>query len=222
LRIVCISDVHGKINEVTLPAGDVLVMAGDILKNFSRNPDTDALLQEESLKLLDTAVAKCGFKHTLFIAGNHDWIGERNRSAFKGLKFIKQLCDEAITIEGITFYGSSWQPEFCNWAFNLPRCGRRLEQAWNAIPVNTDVLITHTPPYGIRDQVDYGNGRELSDHLGCELLTERLKQLKLKVHVFGHIHSGYGVTKLGETTYVNAAVCNESYRPVNAPIIVEV
>ena len=50
--------------------------------------------------------------------------------------------------DNVRIYGSPWQPEFYNWAFNLPRNGEEMKARWDAIPDNTDILITHGPAYG--------------------------------------------------------------------------
>ncbi|MCL7421771.1 MAG: hypothetical protein M8364_12785 [Methylobacter sp.] len=124
------------------------------------------------------------------------------------------LEDSGIEIDGVKFWGSPWQPFFCNWAFNLPR-GPKLAAVWAKIPEDIDVLITHTPPYGILDKIDDG------ESVGCEDLSEALKRVKPKIHVFGHIHESYGVLEQDGTIYVNASLNNGYYHLVNAPIVVD-
>jgi Icc-related predicted phosphoesterase len=58
---------------------------------------------------------------------------------------------------------------------------------WSAIPEDTDVLVTHGPPFGILDQ-NYNK-----EHVGCESLTEHVLRIKPQLHIFGHIHEDYGV-----------------------------
>ncbi|MGZ4996591.1 MAG: hypothetical protein ACXV8J_01995 [Methylobacter sp.] len=122
--------------------------------------------------------------------------------------------NSGIEIEDVQFWGSPWQPEFYDWVFNLPS-GSLLAAMWALIPDDTDVLITHTPPYGILDQVTIG------EHVGCEDLREAVKRVMSKVHVFGHIHKSYGMLKQNGITFINASVCDERYQPVNAPIAVD-
>ena len=117
---------------------------------------------------------------------------------------------------GIKIYGSPWQPEFCNWAFNLPRTGLELQEKWENIPKDTDILITHGPPWGHLDVV-----RGRTDNLGCELLRQRVDEIKPKIHVFGHIHSGYGYKFENETHFINASVLNESYIYKQSPVSIE-
>ncbi|XP_045585340.1 metallophosphoesterase MPPED2 [Procambarus clarkii] len=126
------------------------------------------------------------------------------------------LQDEPYTICGIKLYGTPWQPEFCNWAFNLPR-GKLCLDKWDAIPVETDVLITHTPPIGHGDLCCTGV------RAGCvELLSTVQTRVKPKYHVFGHIHEGYGVTTDGKIIFINASTCNINYVPVNPPIVFDI
>jgi len=136
------------------------------------------------------------------------------------------LQDSGCEIEGLRFWGSPWQPWFMDWAFNLPRKGEKLRAKWNLIPMDTDVLITHGPPYGVLDEVRprmtaWGPAEEGSGHLGCEELAIRLAAVRPRVHVFGHIHDGYGIHKQAGTTYVNASICTEEYRPTNPPIVID-
>tara|TARA_Y100000296_G_C5174834_1_gene259491 strand:- start:2061 stop:2591 length:531 start_codon:yes stop_codon:yes gene_type:complete len=59
---------------------------------------------------------------------------------------IKYLNDSSITIDGIKFWGSPIQPWFHDWAFNRKR-GNEIRKHWELIPTNTDVLLTHGPPF---------------------------------------------------------------------------
>jgi Icc-related predicted phosphoesterase len=157
-------------------------------------------------------------KYKLAIAGNHDiWMEKASRSEINAIipPGIHYLQDEGVTIEGLNFWGSPVQPEFFDWAFNRKR-GSVIQQHWDLIPKNTDVLITHGPVMSILDKTIQGT------HVGCaNLFTTITEQLKLKLHVFGHIHNGYGVEVKNNTMFVNAAVCGEDYKPTNVPRIIQ-
>jgi Icc-related predicted phosphoesterase len=128
-------------------------------------------------------------------------------------KDINYLCDEELIIDGIKFYGTPYQPIFYHWAFNLDE--ENLKEKWAKIPSDTDVLLTHCPPKGILDS-----------GFGSESLLLKINELKLKLHVFGHIHNPYGVTGKtingNNTIFANASVVNQQYLPVNKPIIVNI
>ncbi|MBS3954998.1 MAG: metallophosphatase domain-containing protein [Methylomicrobium sp.] len=206
MRIVCLSDTHGMTDRIEIPDGDVLVAAGDIcLAGY-----------DSELKLFDEFMLSLPHKTKFLVAGNHDWpIADGVSFYFKRLiKNVIYLEDRGVEIDGVKFWGSPWQPEFFNWAFNLPR-GLPLAQMWSRIPDDTDVLITHTPPYGILDQIYSGEA------VGCEDLLHALERIQPKLHIFGHIHEGYGVMERKGTIFVNASICDAGYEPVNAPIVID-
>lgn len=210
MRIVCVSDTHGRHTQVTVPDGDVLVFAGDFM--------TDGRNVLEIIQFLRWLRSQ-PHKHKVVIAGNHDRLLEEAPGLFRPWleKDCHYLQDTGCEIEGVKFWGSPYQPEFSNWAFNKER-GLPIRQHWKLIPDDTDVLITHGPAHGILDQS--GRGFE---HLGCEELMDVIdNRLQLQLHVCGHIHGGYGRVTKRRTTFVNASVLNESYHLQNEPIIVDI
>lgn len=220
MRIVTISDTHCQLDDITIPDGDVLIHSGDL--TYRGN------IQETSKELFALSKHRARFKSIVLVEGNHDWLGQNNPSIMDQMCIdngITLLRDSGTVIDGIHFYGSPWQPEFCNWAFNLPR-GQALKEKWDLIPDNTQVLLTHGPPMGILDTVERYIAKEAEwglEHLGCTDLYNRVVQLKdLRLHSFGHLHFGYGQLKMGNTTFVNASCCTEKYRPTNKPIVVDV
>jgi len=56
-------------------------------------------------------------------------------------------------------------------------------------------------------------------HVGCAELKRAVNRVKPRVHVFGHVHEGYGVLKQQPTTFINACSVNRAYKPVNKPIV---
>lgn len=206
MRTVLISDTHTKHQYFKVPDGDLLIHAGD-LTNKGSQLDLDDFIEWFRAH---------PHKHKVFIAGNHDFCFERQlytQSSF-GPDLI-YLEDSLVQVEGLNIYGSPWQPWFYNWAFNVQR-GPALAAKWAKIPEDTDILITHGPPRGIQDLVTRDN-----EHAGCDDLLERVKIVKPKLHVFGHLHDGYGVTETDDTIFVNAAALDDRYRPVNSPIVLD-
>ena len=210
MKLVCISDTHCNFVK-DLPDGDVLIHAGDWLSRGT--------MEEFAQFLSYISKWKQQFKHIICVAGNHDRIAESDPTVVKNLlqdNGAIYLQDDLVEIDGITFYGSPWQPAFCNWAFNLPR-GAQLAEKWKRIPEKVDVLITHTPPYTILDSVpDDGS-------VGCEdLLAEVVDRVQPQVHIYGHIHYSYGTLDGLYTSFINASLLDEDYRQVNSPIVVEI
>jgi Icc-related predicted phosphoesterase len=213
MKITFISDTHTKHNQVTatLPGGDVLIHAGDISSMGYEKEITDFLKWFNGLD---------NYTHKIFIAGNHDWGFQESpdmcRELLKMYPNVTYLQDNTEVIGEVKVYGSPWQPEFYDWAFNLPRMGSELQQKWKNIPDNTDILITHGPPWGHLDTI-----KGHSVPLGCEVLAERIKSLKPKIHVFGHIHTGYGYKFDGTTHFFNAALLDERYLFTQKPFTVD-
>lgn len=203
LSLVAISDTHGHHRKLSIPPGDVLIHAGDITRHGN----------VAELEDFNDWLGALGHRHKLVIAGNHDFCFERDRRAAAArLTNAVYLQDEAVTLDGLRFYGSPWQPWFFDWAFNLKR-GPEIRARWDLIPPDTDVLITHGPPLGHGDRVARG------EQVGCQDLLEVVERITPRVHIFGHIHEAAGVTSNGRTTFVNACSCNLRYAPVQPPIV---
>ena len=179
---------------------------------------------DEAVRFLDWFNSIGGYKTKVLIAGNHDRLFEDQPELAQELILsypdINYLQDDMLEIPGseksVTLYGSPWQPEFCNWAFNLPRNGEALQSRWEAIPDNTDILITHGPPYG---HLDIPGGQSI--RVGCEPLRHRVDTIRPKIHVFGHIHGSAGYYFNGHTHFINASILNEQYFYQNPPLSIE-
>lgn len=207
MKVVVISDTHTFERGLTVPKGDVLIHAGDatIVGSVEEVAQFAAWFESQP------------HKHKIFVAGNHDWLFEKAPQLARPFirSFGYYLQDNLIEIDGVTFYGSPWQPRFHDWAFNLDR-GEAIRQKWDRIP-KCDVLITHGPPWGVLDYAKLGG-----DHLGCEELIKAVARIQPQVHIFGHIHGGYGEATINGIKFINASICGEAYRPVRAPIVFEV
>ncbi|MEH0155446.1 metallophosphatase domain-containing protein [Limibacter armeniacum] len=208
MRFVAISDTHGKHNQLQLPAGDVLIHAGDISYRGK---------QKEVEKFLRWFTAQ-PHSYKIFIAGNHDFFFEQedNKTIASIIPDnIIYLNDSGCQIDGINIWGSPIQPRFNNWAFNRDR-GEDIAKHWKLIPEDTDLLITHGPPKGILDKTFLGL------RVGCEELRTRVEQVKPKVHVSGHIHENYGSVSHQETLFLNASSVNLFMKIVNEPLVFEI
>ncbi len=215
------SDTHSLHELIHVPDGDVLIHAGDILNRGKL---------KELEQFCEWFV---GFphKHKIVIAGNHDAVLQLQPNLcsnyFQKLG-VNYLCDSAIVIEEIKFYGSPWVPAFQNWFFMKER-GKDIAAKWSLIPDDVDVLVTHGPPAGILDVANRAPR-------GCADLYARIKEVKPQYNIFGHIHENYNQIKsyspytgiegiepdMQGVTFVNCSVLNESYEPVGKPIIFDI
>jgi len=189
MRIVCVSDTHAKHHLTVVPDGDVLVHGGDITRRG----------QLEDVEDFDRWLGTLPHKHKIVICGNHDFcFQEKPAEARARITHAIYLEDSGCEIDGVTFYGSPWQPWFGGWAFNLAR-GEELANVWAKIPDRVDVLITHGPPQGILDRTNR------DEFAGCRDLFHRVFEVKPKLHVFGHIHEAAGRSEIDGITFVNAS-----------------
>ncbi len=223
----CIADLHGFYPK--LEGGDLLIVAGDLTAG-----DT-----EEEHNRFQSWIDHQNYRKKIVIAGNHDnFLEKRVYSCLcDWMKPIKYLCDSRTEFEGLKIWGSPWTKTFkgmnphCK-AFTVDT-DEELAEKWAMIPDDTDILITHSPAWGIHDLVfdrDLITDQLVSNRVGSgSLITWIANHINtLKLHVCGHIHEGYGIHDLRElaamkhepetTIFVNASYVNERYQPVNRPV----
>lgn len=206
MKLIFISDTHGKHEQLSLPPGDVLIHTGDVSGRGT---------VREIQSFLDW-FSEQDYKYKVFIAGNHDFLAERAPSIFRSLlsdQYI-YLENETVTIEGIKIWGSPATPWFHNWAFNYAR-GAEIKAIWDTIPMDTDIILTHGPPKGI------GDFTITQVNAGCEELLKRVRLIQPRYHVFGHIHEAAGIYEQEPTTFINASVLNIQYQLVNDPVVID-
>lgn len=211
MRLVCISDTHGDHAGLVLPEGDILIHAGDISAHGQR---------AETLGFMKWLGTR-GFAKTVCIAGNHDTFMEQEpmlTQQFADDHGVELLNDSGLEWKGLRFWGSPITPRFYNWSF-MRDPGEPIQAHWRLIPENTDVLITHGPPYGIMDQVFRPNGQ--GEHTGCPDLLTRVRRVTPKAHIFGHIHEGHGLVKQDGVTFYNVSTMNEHYKLAHDPVVID-
>ncbi|MGA8854144.1 MAG: metallophosphatase domain-containing protein [Christiangramia sp.] len=202
MRLVCLSDTHNLHHEIAIPEGDILIHAGDCTDGGTRNETNDFLKW----------FASQPHQHKILVPGNHDFYFEKSENLKNIPDNIHLLIDEGVSIDEFEFWGSPFTPGLHNWAFNRER-GAEIKKHWDLIPKTTDVLITHTPPYAILDEI--GNGI----NLGCEELAIILGIVQPKYHIFGHIHHASGSVNRSQTRFVNLSMLDERQRIIHSPII---
>lgn len=208
MKLCITSDLHGWLPPV--PACDVFLVAGDVC------PVTDhsTNIQEEFLcGSFSNWLDRVDAKHKVWIAGNHDFVCQQP-GFFQIAEQIPgtYLIDDSYDANGLKIYGMPWVPKLRNWAF-FAEPGLLAGKAAD-IPDDTDIALLHGPPAGILDRVG-------GVSVGSADVAYRLRQVRPRLCVFGHIHEAHGQFSRDGTRYVNAAYLDEFYEPSNEVVEVE-
>lgn len=207
VALTMISDTHNRLGTIidqlkpTENALNVLIFAGDAT--------TQGSLFEFAIFAKEIEKVSTLFDHVLIVLGNHEFYGgvsvAKFKETLKSLQNVRILEEESYEINGLVFYGVS------GYALGDEEDGRKY---WVKIPEETDILVTHCPPFGILDKTKEGESAG-SKGLREEVLT----RVRPHFHVFGHIHEGNGTQHLQGTTFVNCASCDEKFKLKNGPFV---
>jgi len=212
MKIIAISDMHGKLNGIKIPPCDLLLIAGDIAPWNGRYHSQQNWFVFKFLNWLNKVPAK----HIVAIPGNHDYACKNNGTNYINSllpKHVHLIHGQQVIIEGLKIWGTAWQPYFFDWAFNLPE--DELAKKYKLIPNDTDILLTHCPPKGVCDlTIEAGRGPQGSEQLMLRLLEMQPGPI---VNVCGHIHEGHGEGKIGNTKIYNVSVLDHKYDMVYPP-----
>ncbi|KAI8962169.1 Metallo-dependent phosphatase [Daldinia sp. FL1419] len=183
IKIVCLSDTHESIVP-NVPDGDLLIHCGDLV-----NDGTAASIQKQ-IDWLDSLP----HQHKVVISGNHDsWFDISSRTEedkangrVVDMKTLHYLQHKSITLEfkdgrKLNIYGAPDIPE-CGGPDNAFQYPSHQNPWEDVVPIDTDILVTHTPPK-----------HHLDLSLGCPHLLREIWRKKPKVHMFGHVHCGRGL-----------------------------
>jgi Icc-related predicted phosphoesterase len=214
MRLVATSDWHGSLPDA-VPAGDVLVIAGDTLSLEHDVEDQEAQFTGELVPFLAELPHRI-----LLVAGNHDFLFAAPRPWQDELPAnVTYLLDQAIEVDGVRFWGAPWSSLLPGWVFMEPETA--LERRWEAIPAGIDVLVVHGPPYRSLDQTAPSSG---SIHVGSPSLRDWITRYEPQAVVCGHIHECFGVDRIGSTTIYNVSYLDQAYEhvPGRGPVVIEI
>lgn len=228
MRIICVSDLHGYLP--TIPKCDLLIIAGDICPDYSRLVGLEEGCYEQVRWLNTTFREWLEYLPALNVVatlGNHDLFGPR-LDVPAGLRWTL-LVDEHLLIDPtvphgcdpslgsaerpLSIYGTPWSLPFGQgWAYMAHE--PEISRYWDRIPENLDFLIVHGPPDKYGDKVTTGQ------HVGSVSLLDRIKAVKPKFVICGHIHEDNGYFDgLGpKTAIINASQMDEHFAPGNQPM----
>lgn len=197
MKILHLSDTHGCHHRLQdLSETDVVVHSGDFTMTGS---------EQEALDFLNW-FCDLPYAHKIFICGNHDDC--LYGANIDGLDHnVHYLCNSGIEINNVKFYGVPMFMGDC--------VADRQTKNIAKIPSDTDVLITHSPAYGILDFDDNIN-------YGDEQLLAKVMEIHPRIHLFGHIHAQQGILTEGGITFSNGALMNADYTALSEPNILEI
>lgn len=207
MKITIISDTHSQHAELGTLSGDVLIHCGDMFNLCDRGDD--------HAHRLDEWFGEQDFDLILCTGGNHDFVLEdllsRTHEPFDNAVYLE---DRRYEFDGVVFYGAPWTPMLSTHAFYQSE--EELRDTWWRVPHDTDVLITHTPPFGILDV----SSRDMV--LGCKHLAAAAARVRPAIHCFGHVHHSAGSTRHHGTIFVNACSVNSAMTIARDPIVMEI
>jgi Icc-related predicted phosphoesterase len=207
--IVALSDTHGNHHSVDVPPGDVIIHCGDITLKSNLSEVSDFI----------EWFAGLSFQYKILVAGNHDRFIRKKKPEF--LELIKShkisyLENSLIRINGFSIFGSPFSLNYGGLGAFTYHDTPEAERIWNLIPENTNILVTHAPPKGLRDF-----SKTFNKNAGCQVLRERVLSIKPRYHIFGHIHESYGIELHGDSVFINASLTNRSGEIINKPVVFE-
>lgn len=178
VTVVCISDTHNK--QPQIPAGDLLIHAGDLTQSGSLEE------LQQAIDWLD----RLPHQHKVVIAGNHDFILGSVPEAYVKSRWqlrwgsVIYLEDQSTVLHfaggrKLSVYGNPKTRKHGSWCFQYDKHD---DVFGNRIPDDTDIVITHSPPAYHLDMAGLGDYN----------LLQEVWRVRPKLHVFGHVHAGYG------------------------------
>ncbi|KAF9882753.1 hypothetical protein FE257_005321 [Aspergillus nanangensis] len=209
-RFVCVSDTHAYTPSEAgfkLPAGDVLIHAGDLTNHGSIS----------ELRKTMNWIAAADFEVKIVVCGNHDVTLDQSFYASYGRTFhsgaledpqecIKVVVEASSSIVFLQHqsalvrltrphgpntmfkvFGSPYSQSHGTWAFGYEDADAAA--LWGAIPLDADVVVTHTPPYTLCDSRPGGS-------VGCNALRQVLSRVRPLLEVCGHIHESRGCERV--------------------------
>lgn len=231
MKLALTSDLHGVLPaaEYMVPDAEVLVIAGDIAPDYlkaryvgSGEPrwgDKGAVRQAN---WFETHFCKwidmMPHEKVVMIGGNHDFFLDHPRTP----TFLEPLPDKVTylsvgdprfpghaIVAGINFAGIAWVPNLPFWAFHGD--SSHLSEVYGRVMADTEILVTHGPPFGVCDRVVMG------ENVGSMECLDAIQRVQPHVVVTGHIHEAYGVGRIPGSTrdseVWNVSLNDERYAP---------
>jgi hypothetical protein len=209
--VICaISDLHGTFPK-SIPECDLLIVAGDVCpdifpgRQYARNYPRVQLAWFEDTFVPWAERQPCEFAVSTW--GNHDWCGHLKPNA--EYDKLSVVSDGPIIINGVKLWLTPWSPTFMDWAWMTSHA--ELGRIYAKIPDDVDILVSHSPPYGMGDiypNPDTGK----REHVGSQALLYTIERIRPSICVCGHLHGGHGTYQHGDTVMYNVSILDEQYK----------
>lgn len=219
MKIWFISDTHNRHRELTVPDADLVIHCGD------ESTHGNAWMNEPEARQFLDWYSELDIETKVFVPGNHSTAVEQRLIRLEEYPEIRFLINEPMQWNGLKLFGSPYTPLYQDWAYMKKRS--RLDEVWQSVPEDVDILITHGPPKGILDLTHDVDSKALIQ-VGCAALRRHVEErIRPQIHAFGHIHDekgirNYGMFTRGATQFINCSCCNLATKLKNNGFVVEV
>jgi Icc-related predicted phosphoesterase len=160
-------------------------------------------------------LAELPYTYRVYVPGNHESFLEADPSKRSLLSNATVLINQSVEIAGLKIWGSPVTP-LAHTGFGMPSAADR-RRLYSTIPEDTDILITHGPPFGV---LDIAPGSRY--HSGCPELLEAVQRVQPMLHVFGHVHGAHGTEELDGTLFANAALLSQEGDIEQKPVVIRI
>ncbi len=201
MKILHVSDTHGILARLSEKA-DCVVHSGDLMPNKTRGGPGEAAYQEQWIRrAMPTLVQWMRDTPLLWCAGNHDFFSPIPMMRAAGIDAY-DLTNDVVEFGGhrflgfpyVGYLGGEWNFECHPYQWEQ----RTVEMGSRIVTESVDVLVSHSPPRNILDEVR-------GEHVGNPSINPIIESGRLAAVLCGHIHEAAGVERVGWTVISNAA-----------------
>ena len=188
ITFLVVSDTHNQHRKLPLPkdGADVLLHCGDW-----SNWESSKKITEDFNAWLGSPDILARFPRRIVVGGNHELCCSKVSTEQVRTKIItnaEYYNGESITHESLKLWLSplTRSRNLTYRANAFSKSSENLTKEFAKCPNDVDILVTHSPPYGILDMHKSGH------RMGSLELWQTVQRVLPTVHVFGHCHDNGG------------------------------
>jgi Icc-related predicted phosphoesterase len=189
VTFLVLSDTHNQHRKLPLPhnGADVLLHCGDW-----SNWKTSSKNTEDFNKWLGELGST--FKRKIVVGGNHELccsklsVDRVRKELITNAEYYTTGSQNITHESGLKIFlsPSTLSRNLTYRANAFAKTSDLLREEFDQCPVDVDILVTHSPPYGILDRHKKGH------RMGSMVLWDTVRRVLPTVHVFGHCHDNGG------------------------------